>query len=50
VWERVTRKVWHRPIFDGFYRAEVTVRYDHQAMCGLCAQHEHWGPWTTRAA
>jgi hypothetical protein len=27
VWEPVTNKVWHHSIFDGFYRAEVTVRY-----------------------
>jgi hypothetical protein len=50
VWEPVTNKVWHHSIFDGFYRPQVTIKYDHQAICRLCARYEHWGPWNTCAA
>lgn len=50
VWEPVSNKVWNRSIFDGFYRAQVTVKYDHRSMCERCARHEHWGPWETCAA
>jgi|GEM_PF-2928502 len=50
VWEPVTNKVWHHSIFDGFYRPQVTIKYDHQAICRLCARYEHWGPWKTCAA